>query len=147
MKNIPTFDEFLNESELNEARFVKADKIAAKAELEAFMKSQPESNKRSALLKLAMKKGSETIDQDTKFTYSPDGKLFAVYRYGDQKAVDAFLYDGDGDGDKAKEKLEKATYYYETSRPGYRIQYQNGNWTIAKINNEGYPGNTDKLDV
>ena len=147
MKVLQTFNEFLNESELNEARFVKADKIAAKEELIKFMKGFNESNKRSTLQKLAKKSGAEGIDEDTKYTYSPDGKLFVVYRYDNQDKVDDALYSGKGDLDKAKEKLKSPTFYYETARPGYRIQFQNNDWTIAKINKEGYPGDTNKLEV
>ena len=148
MKNLPTFEEFLNESKsINEARFVKADKIAAKAELEKFMEEFKPTNKRSVLQKLAKKSGSEGIDQDTKYTYSPDGNLFVVYRFADQKKVDAALYQGEGDLDKAKEGLNNPIFYYETSRPGHRIEVKNGDWTIAKIGKDGYPGNTDKLEV
>ena len=147
MKNLLTFDEFLNESNLNEARFVKAAKIAAKAELEEFMKEFKDTNKRSALKRLGKKPGSQTFDQDTRFTYSPDGKLFVFYKYADQKAVDNFLYKGEGDLDKAKEKLNNPTYYYENSRPGYRIQLKNDKWTIAKIDREGYPSRTDNLNL
>ena len=107
MKNVQTFEEFLNESVLNEnirkQMPVLLDKIkAAQAEF-------PKKNKRSLLQKLAKKtNGAEVFDQTTKFTYTPDGQVFIVYKYEDQDAVDNAVYGVKGknhDVDKQKEKL------------------------------------------
>ena len=134
MKNLQSFNDFVNESIVNENIRKKMPEF-----LEKIKKAEgdfPKTNKRSALLKLAGKnKKSETFDQDTKFTYSPDGEIFIVYSYADQNAVDNFLYKGKGDGDKAKEKLNLARIYAETGRPGYRV-YQDGK--KDKIGKDGY---------
>ena len=134
MKNLKSFGDFVNESVVNENIRKKLPEFLEK--IKKAEKDFPANNKRSALLKMADKnKKSQTFDQDTKFTYSPDGEIFIVYGYNDQNAVDNFIYKGKGDGDKAKEKLTLARIYAETGRPGYRV-YSNG--TKDKIGKDGY---------
>ena len=128
MELIPKFDDFVNESVLNENIRKQLPELLSK--IKDTEKEFPNKNKRSALQKLSNKnKGSETFDQDTKFTYTPDGEVFIVYNYADQKAVDNAIWKGEGDVDKAKEKLvlQPGIYgvYAETGRPGYRV-YNNG---------------------
>ena len=120
--------ESFSEFSLNENIRKRMPELLAK--IEAASKEFPPNNKRSALQKLAKRnKGSETFDQDTKFTYSPDGEVFIVYDYANQDAVDNAIWKGEGDVDKAKEKLvlQPGIYgvYAETGRPGYRV-YNNG---------------------
>jgi hypothetical protein len=138
MKNVQSFNEFVNESVVNEN--IRRDMPKYEEALKAAASDFPAKNKRSQLQKLAKRtKGSETFDQDTKFTYSPDGQIFAVYKYSDQGAVDNFLYKGKGDGDKAKENLDLFRVYLETGRPGYRV-YLDG--TQAKKEKIGKDGRT-----
>ena len=137
MNLIPNFDEFVNESILNENIRKQMPELLSKiADTE---KEFPKKNKRSALQKLAKKnKDAETFDQDAKFTYTPDGIVFIAYDYADQSAVDDAVWKGKGDVDKAKEKLElqPSPYgvYAETGRPGYRV-FDNG--TKHKIDKNG----------
>ncbi len=140
MKNVQTFDEFLNESVLNEnIRKMMPEFLEKIKDAQA---SMPKKNKRSQLQKLAKKSnGSEVFDQDTKFTFTPDGQIFTVYKYEDQDAVDNAIYQVKGkdhDVDKQKEKLviSDAPYdtYAETGRPGYRV-YADG--TKHKIDKNG----------
>lgn len=126
MKKVVLFEQFINEN-INKRIPELVGKIE-KAEVEFETK-----NKRSELLKLAKKSGGETIDQDTKFTYSPDGEIFVVYKYADQNAVDAFLYNGKG-SEKSKEKLVGYMVYAETGRPGYRVM---ANGSKTKIGRNG----------
>ena len=132
--------ESFNEFTLNENIRKRMPELLAK--IEAASKEFPPNNKRSALQKLAKRnKGSETFDQDTKFTYSPDGEVFIVYDYADQDAVDNAIYQVKGknhDVDKQKEKLVlqpgKYGVYAETGRPGYRV-YNDG--SKDKIGKDG----------
>lgn len=126
MKNIKLFEQFINEN-INKRipEFVEKIKDSEK--------EFSEKNKRSELLKLAKKSGGETIDQDTKFTYSPDGEIFVVYKYADQKAVDSWLYNGEG-SENSKENLVRFMVYAETGRPGYRVM---ANGTKTKIGKHG----------
>ena len=120
--------ESFNEFTLNENIRKIMPELMAK--IEAASKEFPPNNKRSALQKLAKRnKGSETFDQDTKFTYSPDGQVFVVYQYKNQEKVDDANWNGEGDVDKAKEELVLSPkpfgVYAETGRPGWRV-YANG---------------------
>ena len=141
MKNVQSFNEFLNESILNEN--IRKDMPKYEEALKAAASDFPAKNKRSQLQKLAKRnKGSETFDQDTKFTYSPDGQIFAVYKYAKQGDVDNALYQVKGkdhDVDKAKENLDLFRVYLETGRPGYRV-YLDG--TQAKKEKIGKDGRT-----
>ncbi len=134
MKNLQSFGDFVNESVVNENIRKKMPEF-----LEKIKKAEedfPKTNKRSRLLKDGERnKKSQTFDQDTKFTYSPDGEIFVVYGYANQGAVDNFLYKGKGDGDKAKENLTLARIYAETGRPGYRV---NQDGSKDKIGKDGY---------
>ena len=140
MKNVQTFNEFVNESVVNENIRKLMSELLSK--IAATEKEFPKKNKRSDLMKQAKRnKDAETFDQDTKFTYSPDGEVFVVYGYENQQGVDDALYQVKGknhDVDKAKEKLvlQDAPYgvYAETGRPGYRV-FNNG--TKHKIDKNG----------
>jgi hypothetical protein len=124
MKKVVLFEQFVNEN-INKRIPEFVEKIKnAETEFDA-------KNKRSEILKLAKKSGGETIDQDTKFTYSPDGEIFVVYKYEDQDAVDAWLYKGEG-SEKSKEKLVKSMVYAETGRPGYRVMSDGSKTKIGK---------------
>ena len=124
MKKVALFEQFINEN-INKRipEFVERIK---KAEVEFETK-----NKRSELLKLAKTPGADVIDQDTKFTYSPDGEIFVVYKYADQNAVDDWLYNGKG-SEKSKEKLVGFNVYAETGRPGYRVMSDGSKTKIGK---------------
>jgi hypothetical protein len=124
MKKVVLFEQFVNEN-INKRIPEFVEKIKnAETEFDA-------KNKRSEILKLAKKSGGETIDQDTKFTYSPDGEIFVVYKYEDQDAVDAWLYKGEG-SEKSKENLVKSMVYAETGRPGYRVMSDGSKTKIGK---------------
>ena len=124
MKKVVLFEQFVNEN-INKRIPEFVEKIKnAETEFDA-------KNKRSDILKLAKKSGGETIDQDTKFTYSPDGEIFVVYKYEDQDAVDAWLYKGEG-SEKSKENLVKSMVYAETGRPGYRVMSDGSKTKIGK---------------
>lgn len=124
MKKVVLFEQFVNEN-INKRIPEFVEKIKnADTEFDA-------KNKRSEILKLAKKSGGETIDQDTKFTYSPDGEIFVVYKYEDQDAVDAWLYKGEG-SEKSKENLVKSMVYAETGRPGYRVMSDGSKTKIGK---------------
>ncbi|MBC8429798.1 MAG: hypothetical protein H8D92_00215 [Pelagibacteraceae bacterium] len=138
MKNLQSFNEFINESEVvNEninkmiPEFIEKIKDAESG--------FPEKNKRSQLLRMAKKAGNqaETIDQDTKFTYSPDGQIFVVYKYKDQNAVDAWLWKGEG-SEKSKEDLVRSVVYAETGRPGYRVMADGSKSKIGKYGETKY---------
>ena len=136
MKNVKLFEEFLNEN-IRKQLPEFLEKIAA-AE-----KEFPNKNKRSKLQKLAKKtNGSEIIDQDTKFTYSPDGQVFVVYVYKNQEKVDDANWKGEGDVDKAKEDLElqDSPYgvYAETGRPGWRVYKDGRKQKIGKYGETKY---------
>jgi len=131
MKNVKLFEQFVNEN--IRKRIPEFIEKIENAEAEF-----PEKNKRSALLKLASKGKAETIDQDTKFTYSPDGEIFVVYKYKDQSAVDNSLYKGEGDLDDAKEILVRSTVYAETGRPGYRVMADGSKTKIGKYGETKY---------
>tara|TARA_A100001037_G_scaffold303591_1_gene337982 strand:- start:3390 stop:3800 length:411 start_codon:yes stop_codon:yes gene_type:complete len=119
MKNVKLFEEFLNENIRKQLpEFLEKIKDAED--------SFPSKNKRSKLQQLSKKNpGSEVLDQDSKFVYSPDGEVFVAYDYADQEKVDSAIWDGKGDIDKAKEDLviQPAPYgfYAETGRPGWRV--------------------------
>tara|TARA_R110002153_G_scaffold57790_1_gene158745 strand:- start:1504 stop:1896 length:393 start_codon:yes stop_codon:yes gene_type:complete len=125
MKNIKLFEHFINEN-INKRIPEFVEKIEkAEVEFETI-------NKRSELLKLFAKTpGADVIDQNTKFTYSPDGEIFVVYKYADQNAVDDWLYHGKG-SEKSKEKLVGFTVYAETGRPGYRVMSDGSKTKIGK---------------
>ena len=124
MKKVVLFEQFVNEN-INKRIPEFVEKIKnAETEFDA-------KNKRSEILKLAKKSGGETIDQDTKFTYTPDGEIFVVYKYEDQDAVDAWLYKGEG-SEKSKENLVKSMVYAETGRPGYRVMSDGSKTKIGK---------------
>jgi len=125
MKKVKLFEQFINEN--IKKRIPEFIEKIEKAEADF-----PEKNKRSSLLKLASKGKAETIDQDTKFTYSPDGEIFVVYKYKDQSAVDNSLYKGEGDLEDAKEILVRSTVYAETGRPGYRVMSDGSKNKIGK---------------
>lgn len=125
MKKVKLFEQFINEN-INKRIPEFVEKI------ENAGNEFPEKNKRSKLLKLASKGKAETIDQDTKFTYSPDGEIFIVYKYKDQKAVDNSLYKGEGDLEDAKEILVRSMVYAETGRPGYRVMADGSKTKIGK---------------
>tara|TARA_Y100000361_G_C10963984_1_gene240315 strand:- start:66 stop:476 length:411 start_codon:yes stop_codon:yes gene_type:complete len=136
MKNVKLFEEFLNEN-IRKQLPEFLEKIAA-AE-----KEFPSKNKRSELQKLAKKtSGSETIDQDTKFTYSPDGQVFVVYQYKNQEKVDDANWKGEGDVDKAKEELVLSPkpfgVYAETGRPGWRVYADGKKDKIGKYGETKY---------
>lgn len=128
MNQAKLYEDFINDKSLNENIRKQLPEFLEK--IAAAEKEFPSKNKKSNLQKLAKKnKDSEIIDQDTKFTYSPDGQVFVVYKYKDQDAVDNAIYKGEGDLDKAKEDLELSPkpfgVYAETGRPGWRV-YGNG---------------------
>ena len=124
MKKVKLFEQFINEN-INKRIPEFVEKIEkAEVKFETI-------NKRSELLKLAKSSGGETIDQDTKFTYSPDGEIFVVFKYADQKEVDNWLYNGEG-SEKSKEKLVRSMVYAETGRPGYRVMSDGSKTKIGK---------------
>ena len=113
MKNVQSFTEFVNESEVVN---------------ENIRKMIPEFIEK---IKDAESGFPEKNNQDTKFTYSPDGQIFVVYKYKDQPAVDAWLYKGEG-SEKSKEDLVRSVVYAETGRPGYRVMADGSKSKIGK---------------
>ena len=136
MKNVKLFEEFINEN-------IRKQLPEFLEKIDAAEKEFPKKNKRSQLQKLAKKtNGSEIIDQDTKFIYSPDGQVFVVYGYKNQEEVDAANWQGEGDVDKAKEDLilQDGIYgvYAETGRPGWRVYSDGRKQKIGKYGETKY---------
>jgi hypothetical protein len=136
MEQAKLYEDFINDKSVNEN--IRKQMPAFIEKIRKAEEEFPEKNKRSALLKLADKaNGSETIDQDTKFTYTPDGQVFVVYKYEDQEDVDAWLYNGKG-SEKSKENLVRSMVYAETGRPGWRILSDESKMKIGKYGETKY---------